>query len=41
METETSDSTENSDVRMVTPEIQMGEQFDQSLRPERLQDYIG
>jgi len=26
---------------MVTPEVQLGEQFDQSLRPERLQDYIG
>ncbi|MDP6332362.1 MAG: Holliday junction branch migration DNA helicase RuvB [SAR324 cluster bacterium] len=26
---------------MVAPEQQLGEQFDQSLRPERLRDYIG
>ncbi|MCH2269840.1 MAG: Holliday junction branch migration DNA helicase RuvB [SAR324 cluster bacterium] len=26
---------------MVAPEPQLGEQFDQSLRPERLKDYIG
>ena len=41
VETEALDSTENSEVRMVSSEIQKGEQFDQSLRPERLQDYIG
>ena len=41
VETESLDSTENSEVRMVSSEIQQGEQFDQSLRPERLQDYIG
>jgi len=41
VETEALDSTENSEVRMVSSEIQQGEQFDQSLRPERLQDYIG
>jgi len=41
VETEALDSKENSEVRMVSSEIQKGEQFDQSLRPERLQDYIG
>ena len=40
-DTETSDLLENSEERMVTPETQLGEQFDQSLRPKRLQDYIG
>ena len=41
VETESSNSTNNSEVRMVAPEIQLGEQYDQSLRPERLQDYFG
>ena len=39
--TETSNLLENSKARMVAPETQLGEQFDQSLRPERLQDYFG
>ena len=37
----TSESKENSEDRLVAPESQLGEQFDQSLRPQRLQDYIG
>ena len=41
MNTETSESKENSEDRLVAPESQLGEQFDQSLRPQRLQDYIG
>ena len=41
METESSDFPENTEARMVAPEQQLGEQFDQSLRPERLRDYIG
>lgn len=36
-----SDISENTEERMVAPEQQLGEQFDQSLRPERLRDYIG
>ena len=39
--TESSDISENTEERMVAPEQQLGEQFDQSLRPERLRDYIG
>jgi len=31
----------NSEERIVDPEQQIGEQFDQSLRPECLKDYIG
>ena len=31
----------NSEERIVDPEQQIGEKFDQSLRPERLKDYIG
>ena len=38
---ESSDIRENTEERMVAPEQQLGEQFDQSLRPERLRDYIG
>ena len=38
---ETFNLLENSKERMVAPETQLGEQFDQSLRPERLKDYIG
>ena len=34
-------SSENSEERLVTPEPQLGDQYDQSLRPERLSDYIG
>ena len=41
VDTETSESKENSEDRLVAPESQLGEQFDQSLRPQRLQDYIG
>ena len=41
VDTETSNLLENSKERMVAPETQLGEQFDQSLRPERLKDYIG
>ena len=41
MDTESSDLPENAEARMVAPEQQLGEQFDQSLRPERLRDYIG
>ena len=41
MNTESSDISENTEERMVAPEQQLGEQFDQSLRPERLRDYIG
>ncbi len=41
MDTETSESKENSEDRLFAPEFQLGEQFDQSLRPQRLQDYIG
>ena len=40
-ETEASELPENSEERLVAPEPQLGEQYDQSLRPERLQDYIG
>ena len=41
MDIETSQTKENSEDRLVAPESQLGEQFDQSLRPQRLQDYIG
>ncbi len=41
VDTETSEFEENSEDRLVAPESQLGEQFDQSLRPQRLQDYIG
>ncbi len=41
VDTETSESKENSEDRLVAPESRLGEQFDQSLRPQRLQDYIG
>ena len=41
LNTESSDISENTEERMVAPEQQLGEQFDQSLRPERLRDYIG
>ena len=41
VESETPDLPENAEERMVAPEPQLGEQFDQSLRPERLKDYIG
>ena len=41
VDNETSESGENSEDRLVAPEPQLGEQFDQSLRPQRLQDYIG
>ena len=41
VDNESSDIRENTEERMVTPEQQLGEQFDQSLRPERLRDYIG
>jgi len=41
VETESSDITENTEERMVAPEKQLGEQFDHSLRPEHLRDYIG
>ena len=40
-ETEPSELPENSEERLVAPEPQLGEQYDQSLRPERLRDYIG
>ena len=35
---ESSDIRENTEERMVAPEQQLGEQFDQSLRPERLRE---
>ena len=38
---ESPDLPENAEERMVSPEQQLGEKFDQSLRPERLRDYIG
>ncbi len=38
---DSSDISQNTEERMVAPEQQLGEQFDQSLRPERLRDYIG
>ena len=41
VDNEFSDIRENTEERMVAPEQQLGEQFDQSLRPERLRDYIG
>lgn len=41
MDNESSDLPENTEERTVAPEQQLGEQFDQSLRPERLRDYIG
>ena len=41
VDNESSDIPENTEERMVAPEQQLGEQFDQSLRPERLRDYIG
>ena len=41
VDSETPDLPENAEERMVAPEPQLGEQFDQSLRPERLKDYIG
>ena len=34
-------SSENSEERLVAPGPQLGDQYDQSLRPERLSDYIG
>jgi Holliday junction DNA helicase RuvB len=40
-DTESSENPENSEERLVAPEPQLGEQYDQSLRPERLKDYIG
>jgi len=40
-DTESSENPENSEERLVAPEAQLGEQYDQSLRPERLKDYIG
>ena len=41
VDTETFNLLENSEERIVAPETQLGEQFDQSLRPERLEDYVG
>jgi Holliday junction DNA helicase RuvB len=41
VDNESSDLPENTEERTVAPEQQIGEQFDQSLRPERLRDYIG
>jgi Holliday junction DNA helicase RuvB len=41
VDTESSELPENTEERMVAPEQQFGEHFDQSLRPERLRDYIG
>ena len=41
VDTETSEFKENPEDRLVAPESRLGEQFDQSLRPQRLQDYIG
>ena len=41
MESDSSDLNEKNEERMLTPEKQLGEQFDQSLRPDRLSDYIG
>ena len=41
MDTESSELPENTEERIVAPEQQFGEHFDQSLRPERLRDYIG
>ena len=41
LDNKSSDILENTQERMVAPEQQLGEQFDQSLRPERLRDYIG
>jgi len=41
VDNDSSDLSENTEERMVAPEQQLGEQFDQSLRPERLRDYIG
>ena len=41
VDNKSSDIRENTEERMVAPEQQLGEQFDQSLRPERLRDYIG
>ena len=41
VDNETSESEENSEDRLVAPAPQLGEQFDQSLRPQCLQDYIG
>ena len=35
------DPSRNPETRMVDPESQFGEQFDQSLRPDKLGDYIG
>lgn len=35
VDNETSESEENSEDRLVAPEPQLGEQFDQSLRPDR------
>ncbi|MBC8257681.1 MAG: Holliday junction branch migration DNA helicase RuvB [SAR324 cluster bacterium] len=32
---------EDTEDRVIAPEAQLGEQYDLSLRPERLQDYIG
>ena len=41
MDNDSSELPENTEERMVAPEQQIGELFDQSLRPERLRDYIG
>ena len=38
---ESIENPENSEERLVTPEPQLGDQYDQSLRPEQLRDYIG
>ena len=38
---DSSENMENSKERLVEPESQFGELYDQSLRPERLCDYIG
>ena len=40
-DTESFENPENSEERLVAPEPQLGEHYDQSLRPERLKDYIG
>ena len=41
IDTDTFDLSKNSEKRMLDPELQLGEQFEQSLRPNRLQDYVG
>jgi len=41
IKTDTFDHSEKSENRMLDPDPQLGEQFDQSIRPIHLKDYVG